>query len=168
MNLRPHPALTLALATALAGTHPIPAAADDDTDVPMVQHCYTEALTDEEVAAGAVSVLDCYDVPEGTPMEIPYARLTTIVFSIVYDVDDTTGSATMITGTSCTGGNVVFGSGDPWDNRISAIKLVSCGAGKHWSNDNFTGSSQLKTGTGTVQYITGTMNNQTSSIEYAP
>ena len=168
MNLRPRPGLTLAVAAALAGTAPLstPAAADE----PLVEHCYTVALTDEEVAAGAVSEIDCYEVPADSPTESPMARGTTITFAIVYDTD-ASGSFLAVSSPAgvitCTGGTVVFGTGNTWDNRISATDLVACGSAKHWSNDNFTGSNQLVTGAG-FQTITGTMNNATSSIAYAP
>ncbi len=174
MNLRPYPGLTVALATALASTAPMPAAADD-TDEPMVEHCYTVALTDEEVEAGMVSELDCYEVPAGTPMELPQARLTTITFAIVYDGVNGTGSAVGISSptgvTTCTsGGSVVFGTGHAWDNRVTSTELLACGSGKHYMSDNFTGTSTTyQTITGCcVQNLNATLNNQTSSIQYAP
>lgn len=167
MNLRPYPGLTVALATALVGTAPLPVAADE----PMVEHCYTVALTDEEVEAGAVSELDCYEVPAGTPMELPQARSTTIIFAIAYEGALGSGSAVAINSApgvlTCTGGSVVFGTGHTWDNVISSTELISCGSGKHWAAANFTGANQLITGC-CVQNLNTTMNNATSSIQYAP
>lgn len=167
MNFRPHPGLSLALATAtaIAGTAPLsaPAAADGAEDT--VQHCYSQVLTPEQVAAGEESQFDCYEVPEGTPFEVVAGR-GTVVLAIVYDVSNTMGDATMFSGASCTGGSVVIGATSGWDNRISATTLF-CGSAKHWDTNNFSGThNQLKTGLG-YHTITGTMNNATSSIEYA-
>jgi hypothetical protein len=168
MNFRPRPGLTLAVAAAaLAGTAPMspPAAADDE---PLVEHCYTQALTPEQVEAGEVSQIDCYQVPADEPFA---AMRSTVVWAIVYDIDPSTGSAMMISSptgvTSCSGGSVVFGVGNPWDNIISSTEIIACGSAKHWANANYTGSNQLKTGSGILHYITGAMNNATSSIQYA-
>jgi hypothetical protein len=167
MNLRPYPGLTVALATALAGTTPLPAVADD-SDEPMVEHCYIQAISAEEAAAGEVSEIDCYQVPAGTPIEAPAAR-GNITFAYIYDVSDTFGDVGIVNGPSCTGGSAVFGTGNGWDNRISATRLVSCGSAKHWASSAFTGSYQLVTGLpGSYHTMNATMNNATSSIEYAP
>lgn len=167
MNFRPRPGLTLAVAAALAGTAPLstPAAAEDE---PLVERCYTQALTPEQVEAGEVSQIDCYEVPADEPFT---AMRGTVVYAIVYDIDPTVGSALTINSpagvTTCTGGQVVFGTGNTWDNIISSTELIACGNTKHWQWSNFTGSNQYKTGSGIVHYITGTMNNATSSIQYA-
>ena len=167
MNHRPRPGLTLAVAAAaLAGTTPLspPAAADDE---PLVEHCYTMALTDEEVADGAVSEIDCYLVSADEP---PMARRGTVIFATVYDTTEY-GSLLFVSSPpgvmTCTGGSIVFGTGHPWDNRISGTELGACGSAKHWQWSNFTGSFQLVDTAGYTP-ITGTMNNATSSIEFSP
>jgi hypothetical protein len=170
MNHRPHPGIALAVAAALVGTaapmSPLssPAAADE----PLVEHCYTVALTDEEVEAGAVSEIDCYEAPADEP---PLAMRSTILFAIVYDTDQL-GSRLYVTSpsgvTTCTGGTTVFGTGNPWDNRISSTELWACGSAKHYASVNFNGTpNQLVAGAGYTP-MTGTMNNATSSIEYSP
>ena len=166
MNFRPRPGLTLAVAAALAGTAPLttpPAAADDQ---PLIERCYTQALTEEETAAGAVSEIDCYQVPVDEPA---MAMRGTITFAVLYDTDGTGGElwVTSPAGvTSCTGRTTVFGTGHAWDNRVDATDLWSCGSAKHWQWSNFTGANQLVTGSGYTA-ITGTMNDATSSIEWA-
>lgn len=163
MNLRPRPALTLALATALAGTAPPPVAADD-TDEPTAEHCYTYVYTPEELEAGAVMELECY--PE--PLDAPQARSGTITLAIIYDISNTTGDSLALLGTTCTGASVTMtGALAPWDNRIGATTLVACGSAKHWTGYTLNGSNQLLVGNG-YHTLNATLNNQTSSIEYAP
>jgi hypothetical protein len=163
MSHRPRPGLTLAVAATLAGTAPVstPAAADE----PLVERCYTVALTDEEVAAGAVSEIDCYEVPADEP---PMALRGGVTYAIAYDTDPSGPVSMWISSpsgvTTCAGYNVAFGAGHFWDNRISSIDLVACGAAKHWQWSNFTGSNQLVMGAG-LHSITGTMNNNTSALQ---
>ena len=166
MPVRPHPGLTLAVAAALAGTTPFapPAAADDE---PLVERCYTTALTDEQVADGEVSEIDCEWV---SPDEPPMQNRGGITYAIVYDTDR--GGALLFVGspagvTTCTGGNAVFGTGSPWDNRIGSTELLACGAAKHHQWSNFTGNNQLVTGPFWTP-MTTTMDNSTSSIQYSP
>ena len=104
MIARPRPGLTLAVAAAaLAGTTPMapPAVADDE---PLVEHCYTIALTDEQVANGEVSEIDCFWV---LPDEPPMQMRGTITYAIVYDTDQF-GSFLFVNSppgaTTCTGG----------------------------------------------------------------
>jgi hypothetical protein len=170
MKHRPHPGLTLALAATLAGTAaPIstlssPAAADDE---PLVDHCYTQALTPEEVEDGAVSEIDCYQAPADEP---PLAMRSSILFAIVYDTDQL-GSRLYVGSppgvTTCAGGSTVFGTGHAWDNRISSTELMVCGNAKHYAAANLSGTHQLVMGPGYTP-MGGTMNNATSSIEYSP
>jgi hypothetical protein len=161
MSPRPRPAFALALATAMtgaaAGTATLPVAAGDEEPA---EYCYTWALTDEEVEAGVTSEVDCYDEP--------LANRLSITLAIIYADANLTGSHADVlwSGASCNGANVVFGAGHPWDNRISSTDLQFCGYAKHYVNSNFTGSNQLMDGT-TVN-MNATLNNQTSSIEYAP
>lgn len=162
MTVRPRPGMSLAVAAALAGTTPVapPAAADDE---PLVEHCYTQALTPEEAAAGAVSEIDCYEVSADEP---PMALRGTVTWAVAYDNANGSGDEFWIFGPSCTGGAIVFGTGHVFDNRISSIDLVACGAAKNWQWSNFSGSHQLVLGIG-LTAMTGTMNNATSSIEFA-
>ncbi|HEX8779875.1 MAG TPA: hypothetical protein VF728_01725 [Nocardioides sp.] len=167
MTARPRPGLTLAVAAAaLAGTTPLaPLAAADDE--PLVEHCYTTALTAEQVAAGEVSEIDCEWV---SPDEPPMQMRSGITYAIVYDTDQS-GSLLGINSpsgvTTCTGGSAVFGTGSAWDNRIGSTELLACGAAKHWQWSNFSGNNQLVMGAGYTP-MNGTMNNATSSIDYAP
>lgn len=169
MTARPHPGLTLAVAAALAGATPLaapaPASADDE---PLVEHCYTTALTDEQVADGEVSEVDCYWAsPDDPPMQ---RRGGGITYAIVYDTTQY-GSFLFVNSpagaTTCTGGSTVFSAGHPWDNRISSTELLACGAAKHHQWSNFTGNNQLVVGAGYTT-MSSTMNNATSSITYAP
>ena len=164
MTARPRPGLTLAVAAA-ALTTPIapPVAAADE---PLVEHCYTTALTDEQVAAGDESEIDCFWV---SPDEPPMQMRSGITFAIVYDTNQ--GGALLFVNspagvTSCTGGNAVF-TGTGWDNRISSTELAVCGAAKHHQWSNFTGNNQLVTGP-FYTVMTSTMDNATSSIAYSP
>jgi hypothetical protein len=166
MIARPRPGLTLAVAAAaLAGTTPLapPAVADDE---PLVEHCYTAALTDEQVAAGEVSEIDCFWV---SPDEPPMAMRSSVIYAIVYDTDQFS-SLLFVTSqpgsTTCTGGNSVF-TGTTWDNRIGSTELGVCGAAKHHQWSNFTGNNQLVTGPFWTA-MNATMNNATSSIAYSP
>ena len=166
MNIRPYPGLTVALATALTGTVPLPAVADD-IDEPMIEHCYIQAITEEDAAAGLMSEIDCYQVSADTPLEAPAAR-GTVVLAYIYDVSDTFGDVGVVSGAGC-GSTAVFGTGSTWDNRISATRLVSCGSAKHWTASNFTGSNQFVTGLPSSYHtMNATLNNATSSIQYAP
>lgn len=161
MSPRPRPAFALALATALAGTAPLPAAADDPED--LVERCYTQALTREEVLDGERSVVECVEVPVGTPL----ARRGSFNIAKIFDSTDGTGTFVYVEGTGCTGASAAFGTGNTWNNRIGSTELLACGNAKHYDNANFTGDNILISGTGAVQGM-GTMNNRTSSIEYAP
>ena len=167
MTVRPRPGVTLAVAAAaLAGTTPMsaPTVADDE---PLVEHCYTTALTDEQVADGEVSEIDCSWV---SPDEPPMQMRGTILFATVYDTDQS-GSFLFVSSqagvTTCTGGNVVFGTGNAWDNRIGSTELLACGSAKHHQWSNFTGNNQLVTGHAWTA-MNSTMNNATSSIAYSP
>jgi hypothetical protein len=142
------------MAGAAAGTAPLPVGADEDP----IEYCYTWALTIEEAEAGATSVVDCY--------EEPLAMRLSQVMAIIYEDPGLGGTSTTVLGTSCTGHTVTFGTGHPWDNRISSTDLQACGNAKHYVNSNFTGSNQLMTNGGAVN-MNGTLDNQTSSIEYA-
>ena len=126
MSPRPRPAFTLALATAIAGagtgTAPLPVGADEPEE--PIEYCYTEALTMEEVEAGAVSVVDCYDEP--------LAQRFVINLAVIYDGTGLSGSNTTVTGSSCNGAFVNFGAGHPWDNRIGSTDLLACGYAKHY------------------------------------
>ena len=167
MTVRPLPGLTLAVAAAaLAGTTPLalPASADDE---PLVERCWTTALTDEQVADGEVSEIDCeWVAPDEPPMEMRSG----ITYAVVYDTDQF-GSFLYVYSppgaTSCTGGSAVFGSGSAWDNRISSTQLLACGAAKHHKFSNFTGANQLVMGAGYTP-MNSTMDNDTSSITYSP
>lgn len=157
------PAITLALATAtaLVGTTPAPAGADEPTD-PAGQYCWTEAITVEEAQAGVYSVVECVDSYE----EMPQAR-GAAPLAILYDVSSSFGPALQINGPTCTGRSVNFGPSDPWRNIISATDLVACGNAKHWSGQYLSGTHELKSGS-VYHTFSGTMNNNTESIEYAP
>jgi hypothetical protein len=168
MTVRPRPGLSLAVAAAaLAGTTPLspPVVADDE---PLVERCYTVALTDEQVADGEVSEIDCYWV---SPDEPPMQMRGSIIYATIYDTDQF-GSYLMVGSppgsTTCTGGNAVFGTGHLWDNRISSTELGVCGAAKHHQWSNFTGNNQLVMGAGSFTWMNATMNNATSSITYSP
>ncbi|HMJ77735.1 MAG TPA: hypothetical protein VK507_17270 [Iamia sp.] len=161
MSPRPRPAFALALATAMAGaaagTAPLPVGADD-TEEP-IEYCYTEALTIEEVEAGATSVVECDDHP--------IYRRSGIILAVIYADPGLGGSNTTVGGTSCTGALVNFGTGHSWDNRISSTDLISCGYAKHYVNTGASGTSQLMTAGGSVNMDVN-LNDKTSSIEYAP
>lgn len=159
MSPRPHPAYALALASALVGTTPVAAGAGDPE---LVERCFTEALTAEEVEDGVVSDIDCYEVPADAPL----AR-GAMYLAVQYDISSSTGADLWVTGSSCTGASINFGTGHAWDNRISAMELLACGNAKHYTGANLTGNSQLKSGL-TYHTFTGAWNNVTSSIEYAP
>jgi hypothetical protein len=166
MIVRPRPGLTLAVAAAaLAGTTPLasPAVADDE----LVEHCYTTALTDEQVADGEVSEIDCSWVSPDEPLVQNRGGIT---YAVVYDTTEY-GSLLGINSpagvTTCTGGSTVFGTGNAWDNRISSTELWACGAAKHHQWSNFTGNNQFVNTSGVVA-MNSTMNNATSSIEYSP
>jgi uncharacterized protein affecting Mg2+/Co2+ transport len=165
MTPRPHHAFAAALATAIVGSAPTPATAASATTTPTIQHCVTAALTDAQVAAGQTSKVTCVDVPVGTPL-----RRSSMVIARHYDLTNATGAVLDVTGTTCTGAQVSFLSTDPWNNRITSTEHTVCGYAKHWSNSNYTGSNEL-TGNGTggyVQNLGATLNNATSSIDYAP
>jgi len=161
MSPRPRPAFALALATAIAGagagTAPLPVGADEPEE--PTEYCYTEALTLEEVEAGVESVVDCY--------EEPLALRFSLSLALIYDGTGLTSSSTTVTGTTCNGAFVNFGVGHPWDNRVSSTDLLACGYAKHYVDTGLSGQNQLMTNGGTVD-MNGTLNNQTSSIEYAP
>ncbi len=166
MIVRPRPGLTLAVAAAAitAGTPIAPAAIADDE--PLVEHCYTTALTPEQVADGEVSEIDCSWVSPDEPL---MANRGGVTYAIVYDTD-WAGSLLGVNSppgvTTCTGGTAVF-PGTGWDNRISSTELLHCGAAKHHQWYNFTGNNQLVMGAGYTP-MTTTMDNATSSITYAP
>jgi hypothetical protein len=160
MNPRPRPAFALALATAMVGATPIPLAADEP-DEPF-EHCYTEALTLEEAQQGAVSVVECYPLSE----EAPAAR-GLIDLATVYTGTGGTGSSLTVRSTTCTGVTQNFGAGHAWDNVISSTQLLACGNAKHYVNTGASGAHQLVSG-GSMTNMNATLDNQTSSIEYAP
>lgn len=162
MSIRPHPTVALALATALAGAAPGSVGAVAAEEV-VAEHCYTEALTAEEVEAGAYSEIVCYPADE----EPPAARRMAVSFATVYTGANGSGTPLTIGGASCTGGAANFAPGSAWDNVISSTDLLACGNAKHWSGNGFTGSNQLVSGGG-IHNMNGTLNNATSSIQYAP
>lgn len=161
MTFRHRPALALALATAAVTTAPTPAVADEPTE-PEAQHCFTEALTAEEVEDGVLSEIECFDASEA-----PAGRGSLPTLAIIYDVSYLTGDFLTVSGSSCTGAYLNLTASDPWNNRASATTLDTCGNAKHFTGANFTGTNELKQGKG-YHTFTGAMNNSISSIEYAP
>lgn len=160
MSPRPHPAFTLALATVLVGVAPVPLAADEPEE-PVAERCFSDALTVEEVEAGVLSEIVCYPIDE-----IPVAR-GTVDFANVYLGLNGTGTWVTLRGTSCTGGSANFAGNATWDNAISSTDLLTCGNAKHYELAGFGGANQLISGGG-IQNMNGTLDNQTTSIQYAP
>jgi hypothetical protein len=164
MSPRPHHAFTLALATALASATPVPGGAPSPAgaDEPEDQYCVSYALTHAEVEAGAISEVECYDSPE----EVPQSRDAMIDLATVYTGAGGSGSQITLQNTSCTGASFNFGSGHPWDNVISSTDLANCGSVKHYRDTGFSGPHELVTTGGMYNFTT--LNDHTSSIEYAP
>jgi hypothetical protein len=159
--MSPHrPAFTLALATALVGVAPLPLAADEPEE--PVLRCFTEALTIEEIEDGVYSEIECYPIDEAPAFRGVSA-------ATIYD--GALGAGTSLTVTSagtCTGFGINFAPADWWNDRITSTELLACGNAKHWENNSNSGANQLISGTGVVQNLNATMNNQTTSIQYAP
>lgn len=156
MNRHTRSAAALALVTA-AGA--VAAATPVGAQEEPLRYCTTEALTFAEIDAGVTNEITCYDDPE----ELPLGRMSTAAY--VFDFYSGGGSSLQIT-EPCNGG-VNFASGEWWNNRISSTDLYSCGTAKHWTGANGTGSNQTVTGGG-YHNMNATLDNQTSSIQYAP
>lgn len=167
MSPRPRPTFALALATASALAAPTPGGTAAFGDEPTAEQCYIYAISDEEAAAGAVSEVECLPVGE----EPSSARSADIDLAVVFTAAGGLGTSYIVRDPSCTGGNVVFGAGSPWDNIISSTELLACGNAKHWDSSTFSGQNQLVSTSGTPVNMTAApagMDNKTSSIEYAP
>ncbi len=159
MSHRSHPAVALALATALVGAAPAPPAlADDAEDTDEILHCVTWAITPEEFEAGAVSETECWPADE-----FPEFRFSGVLLSYVFDGAGGTGDFTDLRAPSCNGAMYNF-TGTFWDNKISSVQPV-CGATKHYTGV-YSGSNQLFTGS-SVQNMNATLNNTSSSADFA-
>ncbi len=163
---RPTRAATLVASTAVAASLGVatgpatPVAADDP---PLVEHCVTYALTEEEVEEGAVSEIDCWWEEEYTPLAARSASL----MMVHWDLYGGGGSALDVLGSGCTGLATNL-SGTSWDNRISSTTHISCGNAKHYTGV-FSGSNQLtQGGFGFVVNMNSTLNNAVTSVDYAP
>lgn len=161
MTIRTRSTVAVALATALVGGTQLPAGADEPEEG---VHCFTQALTAEEIAAGVYSDIDCYPVSE----EPPQARLLSVNLARVYTGHGGTGTALTIQDTSCTGGGVNWAPGHVWNDAISSTQLIACGSAKHWIDNNWTGATNQFVNTSVVVEMGTPMDKKTSSIEYAP
>lgn len=164
MTTRPRPAFALALAAAVAGagaTTPLPAGADEPE---LVERCYVEGLTIEQVEAGEESDVWCVEVTEDAAL----ASRGSSVLVELFDATDYSGSPLLLVGTSCTGLAVNWGPTHPWNDRIGSTRLVACGSGKHYKDAGFTGDNVQKTGIGGHSFAGTSFDNAITSITYAP
>lgn len=151
------PALSPSAATAAPGA---------EAHVADELHCYTDALTAEEVEAGETSQVDCYPIPQPAST-LGGHQPTSFVLARHYSAAGGGGAVLTVNGTSCTGASVSFGAGDPWNNRIRSTRNQACGNSKHFVNSNHTGDHQLVSGFA-VTNLNATLAGRVSSIEYAP
>ncbi len=161
MTPRHRPTFALALATALVA--PAPAVASAGAEEPVAERCHTWALSPEEAAGGAVSEVECYPLGE----EPPAMRSADVALAYLYSGRNGDGTRLTVWDADCTGGTIVFGAGHPWDDIVSSTDLLACGTAKHWQHADNTGSNQTVS-TSVLTNMTTTMDNQTSSIVYAP
>lgn len=153
--------LAVAALAPLAALGPsVPAVADDEDPV---LHCWTIALTPEEMDEGATSEIWCDD--EELDLESwAGAPLRSTLLATHYTGGSGTGMALNVLGT-CNSG-VSFGPSDPWNNVISSTRHRACGNIKHYDNDDYTGDNELtQGGPGALVNLT-TMDDRTSSVEY--
>lgn len=134
---------------------PTPAVAE-----PAAEHCYAEALTVEEVEAGATSEVTCYE-------EALLAR-GSITLAVHYSGFGGTGASLTVTGAACSGSSLSLGSSDPWNNLIHSTRNGTCANAKHFANGDLTGDNEVTSGSsGTLNDLSGSMATRVSSVGYA-
>lgn len=127
---------------------------------PAAEHCYTEALTHEEVEAGATSEITCY-------AEALLSR-GTITLAVHHSSFGGTGATLTVTGPACSGSSLVLGASDPWNDSIRSTRNGTCANAKHFANADLTGDNQVASGSpGTLTDLSGSMANRVSSVGYA-
>ena len=150
------PALAAVAAPLLVPAGPAPAAPAEQEDDAL--HCYAEALTSDEVAAGLTSDVWC--------VEEPVAFRASIVLAIHYTSPNGSGADVTIYGSTCANAGTAFSSSSPFDNNIESTYNGSCANAKHFANANQTGANETTTGAAHLHDLT-TLANQTSSVAYS-
>lgn len=134
-----------ALAAAVVPLAAPAAPATAEPEEPALPHCYSEALTAEEVADGATSVVECFEEPLALRGETVLARLYVGYGGAGYFLD--------ITGTSCSGAGAELG-GTGWDNVVHSVRNGTCANSKHYNLAGRTGDAEGVSGTSTLQDLT--------------
>lgn len=148
-----------AAAGALAA--PLPAA-PVRADPPLVEECWTETLTPEQVEAGQTNEIWCDWVP-ASARALPARRA--YVVAVHHDGFNASGASLSVSG-SC-GGRLNIAPGDTWDDRISSTRYTACGQVKHYVGAAGGGAHQLTTGVaGQISNLSAPVNDQVSSVDY--
>lgn len=166
-------AATLALATLTVLSNPLPASsapagehlvvtvgavqADGNFEILSVQRFSTYAEVLKSRGLKNVS-------PSASPANTTQQMIAiTSTIGVHYDGAGGSGSSFSVVGSDCSGGGLNL----PliWDNRVSST-WNGCPNIVHYNWRNYTGATFTTSGVGTIDDITGGMNNQTSSIKY--
>jgi len=167
MHLRPGRLVLLTLPAAALLLPPSPAAADGP-EPETFERCWGFGLSDEEVAAGAVTEVFCETVPVGSPILPFQSRGSTFALATHFDYAGGYGDSYTSYDTTCDSNFVAAGWGSIWDNRFSSTLNWSCGNAKHFTNYDGTGGGQNVTGpTLTVVDLGSPENDAVSSVAYA-
>lgn len=159
---------------------PIPAsAASQTTASEKIEHCLLTVTGKDAKGTFITAPMKCYStfagalraagpavVPDSiTGQQAKEAGVLTAdsIIGVHYEYANGNGSTLTVNGTNCSGGglNVPLS----WNDRISST-LNGCPTIIHYEHTNYTGSSFSCFGVGSVNNVTGFMDNKTSSILY--
>jgi hypothetical protein len=145
-------------------------------------HCSTRALTAAQIDRGERSTVACFPtfvesmaalgvtVPaNATPRDLRIQSVAALsgVLAIHYDGFSASGSSLSVGGTDCGGGGISLPAGDSWNDRISSTKHQLCGRVKHWTDANYSGTSQLTEGGFNVaRDMNSSLHDNVTSIRY--
>jgi len=138
-----------------------PRATATEPDEPLA--CWTYALTDEEIADGVTSVIECEPASEAT--EEVAARMSTVLARHFWSPNGS-GSYFDVLGTTCGGGGISFAAGDPWNDNIRSTEHRLCGTVKYWEHAGNTGASEYLGGSPWQIRNLTTMAGYTSAVQY--
>lgn len=152
------PVIGLALPTesAVAATTPAPN-----------NHCVTNELTADQMAAGTKSVVTCFATSAEAMASIGVAgsAASNSLLAVSYQDVDGGGLSLAVYGSDCAGGGLALTA--PYDNIFSSTRNYLCSQVKHFDNSDYTGASQNVTGTwGQLTNLNSTMNDKTSSMKF--
>jgi hypothetical protein len=171
---------------------PVPASAESQTPSDATPHCLLkingkEVTDNNKMGTFTTEPMRCYatyaevlrkagpavvaDNIKATPAELlkpdALSKLNLLqadsVIGIHFEYANGTGATLTVSGSNCSGGglNVPIA----WNDRISST-LNGCPTIVHYENTNYALSSYSTYGAGSLQNITGYMDNKTSSILY--